>query len=163
MSKSNDAMVRYDRGDAVRVMLEGLTNGLSLRTICMDQRMPSPSTIYEWLTADPSLSEKYAHAREADGQLTGEEIAEIARKVLRGEIDPQAARVAIDGLKWVAARKSPRVYGDRLRVDAEVGSVVIAAFADMARPAEPKLIDASRDEAPARLPHVTAPDQLSET
>ena len=37
--------------------------------------------------------------------------------VLNDEVNPNAARVAIDALKWTAARMMPRRYGDRIQAD----------------------------------------------
>ena len=154
---SETTLVRYSRKEAVRVMLEGLTNGLSLRTICRDERMPSASTVCGWLVDDERLAEQYARAREADGQLTGEQIAEIAHKVLRGEIDPNVARVAIDALKWTAARKAPKVYGDSTRIDLRNDVTKLVAFADMST--QVRLRASAQQEAePQSLPHVVAPD-----
>jgi hypothetical protein len=34
--------------------------------------------------------------------------------VLNEELNPNAARVAMDGLKWIAARMMPKRYGDRV-------------------------------------------------
>ena len=36
--------------------------------------------------------------------------------VLAEEVNPNAARVAIDALKWTASRLLPKRYGDRLDV-----------------------------------------------
>ena len=35
-------------------------------------------------------------------------------KVLNEEVNPNAARVALDALKWTAARMQPKRYGDRV-------------------------------------------------
>ena len=57
----------------------------------------------------------YAKARDAASDLLESEIIEACRNV-KGNT-AQADRVKIDGLKWVAARRSPRKYGDRVVVD----------------------------------------------
>ena len=45
-------------------------------------------------------------------------------RVLNGEVNPNAGRVAIDGLKWIAARMLPKRYGDR--VDANLtGDIIV--------------------------------------
>ena len=35
----------------------------------------------------------------------------------RGELEPNAGRVVIDALKWVASKLKPREYGDRAQLD----------------------------------------------
>ncbi len=126
-------VARHGPEEAIRRVIEGITNGQSLRTICQDRRMPSASTIFEWLASDERLSDQYARARESSGLLVGEEIEEIARQVLRGEIDANAARVALDALKWTAARKAPRVYGESLKLTGQVEVGALVAFVDMNR------------------------------
>ena len=56
----------------------------------------------------------YARAIRERGQYRAEKIEEISDKVLTGEYDPQAARVAMDGLKWTAAKLDNTKYGDKL-------------------------------------------------
>jgi hypothetical protein len=46
--------------------------------------------------------------------LSADEIKDAARRVARGEIDPQAGRVLIDALKWDAGKRKPKVYGDKV-------------------------------------------------
>jgi|TARA_B100000315_G_C14370848_1_gene492879 hypothetical protein len=41
-------------------------------------------------------------------------IMDTAMQVLNGEIEPNAARVAIDAMKWTASKLKPRTYGDRI-------------------------------------------------
>jgi hypothetical protein len=47
-------------------------------------------------------------------------IEELVEKVERDDIKPDAARVAIDARKWIAAKLRPKVYGDRVQVDADL-------------------------------------------
>ena len=35
----------------------------------------------------------------------------------KGKLEPNAGRVAIDALKWIASKLKPRQYGDRSRMD----------------------------------------------
>lgn len=59
--------------------------------------------------------EQYAKARDAASDLLESEIIEAARTTTGKTC--QADRIKIDALKWVAARRSPRKYGDRVVVD----------------------------------------------
>lgn len=160
-TKEGSAIVRYDREKAMPVVLEGITNGESLRTVCKRKGMPAPSTVCLWLSEDSRLAEQYARARESAGLLVGEEIEEIARQVLRGEHNPHAARVAIDALKWTAARKAPKVYGDSTRLHLKGSVVALTAFADMARPTK-REDERDGHDAPG-LPHMVAPDGADES
>lgn len=97
-----------------------LSEGESLRAICSDAHMPSISSVIKWRSDMPAFSAQYAHAREAQGHEYAFKVSSTADRVLTGEIDPAAARVAIDGFKWTAARMSRKDYGDRLQLDADV-------------------------------------------
>lgn len=91
-----------------------LTEGKSLRKICMSDEFPAASTVYVWLDRFPSFAEKYTRAREAATEDMLEDILEIADA--KG-IDPQEKRVRIDTRKWVMGRLKPKKYGDKQQVD----------------------------------------------
>ncbi len=59
----------------------------------------------------------YARARQDQADTLADEIRELAGRVERGELEPNAGRVAIDALKWIASKLKPKQYGDRARVD----------------------------------------------
>ena len=46
-----------------REILDRLANGQSLASICLNQHMPEPSTIYERLRKDPAFAQDYSQAR----------------------------------------------------------------------------------------------------
>jgi hypothetical protein len=71
-------------------------------------------TVWRWLRENADFRERYARAKEESADALSEDIKEIGEKTLKGEYDPQAARVAIDSYKWVAAKLKPKVYGDRI-------------------------------------------------
>lgn len=79
--------------------------------------MPVQRTIFRWLAADKQFSHDYARARESQADADADSIGHIAAQVLAGMVDPTAARVAIDALKWTAAKRKPLVYGDSQRID----------------------------------------------
>ena len=91
-------------------------DGESMRSICDDNHMPSTTTICTWLSkAEEGVLEQYARAMDLRGQRFGERVAELSEKVLdTPDLDPNRARVAMDGLKWSAARLAPKRYGDRI-------------------------------------------------
>lgn len=93
-----------------------LMDGQSLKAICEDPHMPARSSVMKWLAEDtfPVFSDSYARARKVQADTDADDIGDIARKAARGEIDPGAARAAIDGLKWTAGKRKPQVYGDRI-------------------------------------------------
>ena len=93
-----------------------IADGQSLRTICKDEDYPDRSTVFRWL-ADPAnaqFRDQYARAREASADADADDIGHYAREAAEGRIEPAAARAAIDGLKWSAGKRKPKVYGDKV-------------------------------------------------
>lgn len=81
-------------------------------------RMPTSSCLRTWLTEDDQgFQARYALAREEQAEKFASEIIEIADT----EADPARARVRIDARKWVAGKLKPKVYGDRVQLEGDVG------------------------------------------
>ena len=94
-----------------------LVEGSSLAEICRDPKMPKTRTVFQWLSKDDDFARDYARAREAQGDTDADKIGDIANQVVLGQLDPAAARVAIDAYKWTAGRRKPKSYGDRLAIE----------------------------------------------
>jgi hypothetical protein len=87
-----------------------VSNGQTLQVIA-DFYGVSIGTILNWVTKEETV-DKYARAREAASDLFESKILERVEL-----ITPESAaadRVAIDTLKWIAARRSPKKYGDKI-------------------------------------------------
>lgn len=97
-----------------------ITEGRSLISIARDEDMPAHSAIWRWLSEDEEFKENYARAIQARAINHAEEISETIQQVKRGELPPDVGRVTIDGMKWVASRLLPKVYGDKQIVEANV-------------------------------------------
>jgi transposase-like protein len=95
---------------------ERLAEGASLAEICREDGMPAQRTVFQWLTKHESFAHDYARAREAQADADADAIGDMAAQVRRGELDPTAARVAIDAYKWTAGKRKPKVYGDKIDV-----------------------------------------------
>ena len=70
----------------------------------------SPGSLSEFLT---SHREQYARAREAEADNLAEDMLRIADNCH----DAQKARVQIDTRKWLASKKNPKKFGDKLAQD----------------------------------------------
>ncbi|HEX6215302.1 MAG TPA: hypothetical protein VFZ38_10810 [Vicinamibacterales bacterium] len=112
-----------------------IAGGESLADVLRDDDAPGYSTVMQWLRAHPEFAENYARAREEQGEYDADQVGHIARKVLSGDIGHQEARVAIDAYKWTAAKRKPKVYGDRVEVTGRLSleSLVMASL----KPADP--------------------------
>jgi hypothetical protein len=88
---------------------------------------------YRWLSQDKDgIVEKYTRAREIQVEKFTDDIVPLADK-MAGCIDPaqvQAARLQIDARKWVASKRLPRKYGDRLEHVGAGGKDLIPHEAD---------------------------------
>ena len=96
---------------------ERLGEGEPLTKICKDQQMPAYRTVLGWRVANEQFSRMYARAREDAADTLADQIRELAERVEKGKLEPNAGRVAIDALKWIASKLKPRQYGDRQRMD----------------------------------------------
>lgn len=102
-----------------------IAGGESLRSVCRDERMPALSTVLLWAVDDrEGFSAQYTRARQAQGYYTGDVIKDFADEVADGTMDPNQARVAIDGYKWIAERQAPRVYGAKQQIDQNIKAEV---------------------------------------
>ena len=93
------------------VICEKVADGLTLRQIA-DGFGVSASTIIAWVTLNETISEQYARAREMASDLFENDIYDAAMAVTPDTAT--ADRVKIDALKWIAARRAPKRYGDRV-------------------------------------------------
>ena len=93
--------------------LKRIGEGRSARDVCgNDKDMPSWRIVSIKLNEDTAFASKYSLAMENRGQVYADKISEIVNKVVDGLIDPNAGRVAIDGLKWMSMKLAPKKFGD---------------------------------------------------
>lgn len=91
--------------------------GNSLRAVVKLDGMPCAQTIYNWFGKHEGFVEQYARAKEDSADSRADQIEEIGDKVLSGEYDPAAARVAIDAFKWTSGKHKPKKYGDKQQIE----------------------------------------------
>jgi hypothetical protein len=102
-------------------MCELLAEGVSLRTVCKGEGMPSKATVFRWLRVYPEFLENYSRAKQESADALVEEILDIAddgtndwmeRQNAEGKVvgyQPntehiQRSRVRIDTRKWIASK-----------------------------------------------------------
>lgn len=112
----------------------------SLRSICLDDDMPSMTSVMRWLAKEEEFRQQYARARELQQEVRLEEIHEIADNCtddvifLTTDDDSgegakpvikhsaiQRARLQIDTRKWAMSKMAPKKYGDK--ITQEVGGI----------------------------------------
>jgi len=113
----------------VAALLQRISEGRSQASVCRDADMPDWATIWRWTKQDADFAAAFADAKEQRGNLYGEKVAEIALALLAGKLpDSNAARVAMDGLKWSAARMASKNFGDRMQVEHSAQSSYVDAL-----------------------------------
>lgn len=98
--------------DTAQRIVDAIANGEHLKTIAA-QHGVNPSTIWRWQQANAEFATQCARARESAAAVNEADIASLMSEVKRGDVTPDAARVLLNGLTWLAKVKAPRVYGDR--------------------------------------------------
>ncbi|CAN5349773.1 hypothetical protein BH10PSE12_BH10PSE12_18890 [soil metagenome] len=102
--------------------------GESLRAITADPGMPGKSTVFEWLAGDREFRQAYGIAKAFLAETFAEEIIEISDDGRNDWFDQQRgdgaservvdhehiqrSRLRVDSRKWLAAKLSPKKYGD---------------------------------------------------
>jgi hypothetical protein len=93
---------------------ERLSEGESLRAICLDDNMPHKATVFRWLAANEEFRDQYARARESQADVLVDEMIYIADGKHGGE-DVQRDRLSVDARKWAASKLKPKTYGDKVK------------------------------------------------
>ncbi len=82
--------------------------GRSVLSVSKDDDMPSDFTIWKWMNERESFSLKYARAIEARAMAHADEISDLSRRVVLGEVPPDVARVAPAVRVYVAVTGAQR-------------------------------------------------------
>ncbi len=88
--------------------------GHTIRDISQTEGMPPWATIRRWLDAYEDFRAQYGRAREAASYAFEAEILDAARTVTA--TNAAAMKVKIDTLKWAAAHRKPKVFGDSVQL-----------------------------------------------
>lgn len=125
--------------------IASILGGGHMADFCKAREIPY-TTFYDWVRTDSRRSELYARAREDRAEKFADEIVAISDEIsvttkMDGEnvtfaIDAAAVsrnKLRVDSRKWIAAKLKPRVYGDRVQVDATVDHKVMQDDALLSR------------------------------
>ena len=113
--------------DIANEICRRIAEGEPLTKICREEAMPGYSPVLGWrVISELGFSELYARARLDAADTLADEIRELAKRVEEGKLDPNAGKVTIDALKWIASKLKPKAYGDHRHV--ELGGGVAHEF-----------------------------------
>ncbi len=111
-----------------------LAEGISLRTVCLDEDMPCKATVFNWLRTNKDFLDQYARAKEESADAMSEDILDIADDgtndwmwIKRGGEDVQVpdnevlqrSRLRVDTRKWIMSKMKPKKYGDKMDVTSD--------------------------------------------
>lgn len=133
-----------------------LSEGKSLRTVCLAEDMPDKSTIFRWLSDNnkedwaSGFRDQYARAKQEAADAKYEDLEEVADDAILAayRADPKAANAVVqahklkaDNLKWQMSKMKPKKYGEKLDLTSdgkriEQTPVIISEI--KSRNAEPK-------------------------
>jgi hypothetical protein len=112
--------------DTKAAILDELSIGKSLRSICTHPDMPSEALVRKWVIQDEAFGAQYTRAREAGMEALADEILTISdsqegdvittedgREIVNHDAI-QRAKLRVDTRKWIMSKIAPKKYGDRL-------------------------------------------------
>lgn len=111
--------------DIAAEILSMMTEGMSLRKICMEDNMPSSASVYRWLMANETFRENYAKAQQDRATAFAEEIVDISddtdgdtfddgTKISPNSVNVARHKLRVDTRKWLMSRLDPKRYGDKV-------------------------------------------------
>lgn len=109
--------------DLADEICEQLSEGISLRTVCIPNTMPAARTVFRWLRTNEEFCQQYARAKQESADAMGEEILDLsdgAIGVIKSGAEKksgalaQAVRLQVDTRKWLMSKHKPKKYGDKL-------------------------------------------------
>jgi hypothetical protein len=108
-------------------LLSRTESGEALTVICTDPRMPSRSTVYEWIENDEAFAGRFRAARARGVHAMAEQCLLIADETPKDAVHVSDKRVRIDTRLRLAGKWLPKDYGDKVaHVGGDEGDAPIA-------------------------------------
>lgn len=122
-----------------------VAEGKTIREIAAKLNI-SPGRVIAWVSETEDSAKQYARARDAAADLFEADIITEANAI----VDPAASRVKIDALKWIAARRAPKRYSERIQQDhtSSDGSMTPKGGVDLSKLSDAALAELKRASDP---------------
>jgi hypothetical protein len=125
-TKTNKRSSKYDKELISQAVLDGMMfDNLSCFKACEKAGVPI-STFMGWVSDDPDIAERYAHAREILIEKMAEDLLMISDEPVNvnahGTTDNgavQKQRLQVDTRKWLLSKLAPKKYGDKVELATE--------------------------------------------
>ena len=131
----------YDLG-ILQAICDGLVEGLSVKQVCQTDDMPRWQEVYLAMQKDEDVRTAIAQAREAQQEVTADDIVEMAD--LATAEDHNVVKLRIWARQWRAAKLAPKKYGEKqsLEVTTDIGATAARVLMDLTQQArDAKAID----------------------
>ncbi len=114
----------------------GLAEGKTLRQVCADEAVPIESTVRGWVVDDrEGFAAQYTRAREIGYHMMADDLLGIADDGTNDYVNTedgerlnaehvQRSRLRLDTRKWLLSKALPKIYGDKITHDGNVGLTV---------------------------------------
>jgi len=102
-------------------ILDALADGSSVSK-ALNAHGISRGVISAFIASEPDARTEWETAKEVSAEVLFDDLLELTNSRFES-IDPTRARATMDSLKWLAAKRNPRVYSDRSQVDVNVKTI----------------------------------------
>lgn len=128
-----------------------LATGVSMKTACLPDDMPSAATVFGWMRKHPEFLEMYTRAKQEAADALVEEMLDISDDGTNDWMEThdkdgndtgykvngehvQRSRLRVETRKWIAAKLKPKKYGEKVDVSHGVqdGDPILALMGQVA-------------------------------
>lgn len=102
-----------------------ISNGKSVRSYCESKNYkPSKDQILRHEDKSKKFRDRCARARIHAGVHHAEDLDDINQMLMKGELDPQVAKVISSNKQWIASKLAPKRYGDVKTIKGDADSPI---------------------------------------
>ena len=151
-------MTKYCKEIADRIV-DGIAQDKSFARIARELKI-CQDTITDWLRKHEEFAEACTRARIPQAEVIAAKITQIHEDLNDGIIEPDKARVMLAALQWSAAKRNPRLYGDKTILSNDPDSPIGSLALRLDTAINGKIIDITPE--PAQISHLPANNDCSD-
>ncbi|WP_126654111.1 terminase small subunit-like protein [Chryseobacterium aureum] len=95
-----------------------VANGENIISVLKESTYPSWSTFRRWKNENDELRTLYVNSQQDKGIALENEIDDVMQSLKAGDMEASVGNVLIQTLKWKMAKFYPKMFGDKLDVEA---------------------------------------------
>jgi hypothetical protein len=109
-------------------ILERISEGKSLRSICEDEKLPTMRTVLRWKLKYPDFCHQYDAACQERADSFAEDMIHIADNAKPENVN--VAKLKISTRMWNASRMKPKKYGEKTEEQTKQVPIVISTYSE---------------------------------